>query len=106
MTDRKPEVTAEHRETALEVWRRSNDPAAGDDFGPELVAEALAAAEQRGLDLGRAESERAAIAWTEVVKWAAGLSDHAERTAPEIRRALAGIEEYVSALPAPPKVTP
>jgi protein-disulfide isomerase-like protein with CxxC motif len=34
-------IKPEHRELALETWRRSNDPA-GADFGPELFAQALA----------------------------------------------------------------
>ena len=46
------EVTQKHRELAVEAWRLSNDPA-GEGCGPELVAQAIADAEQRG----RSEAE-------------------------------------------------
>jgi len=45
-----------------------------------------------------AEETKRAIAWDEANKWANGLSDNAERTAPEIRRALEAIWEYIDAL--------
>jgi hypothetical protein len=37
-------VERRHRKLADDIWRRSNDPA-GLDFGPELLARALASAE-------------------------------------------------------------
>ena len=40
-------VNKRHREEASRIWSESNDPA-GSGFGPEAIAEALAAAEHRG----------------------------------------------------------
>ena len=47
-------VEQQHREVALVSWSRSNDPA-GSDFGPELIARALADAEERGRQSAQVE---------------------------------------------------
>lgn len=63
------EVTLGHRAIALDTWKRSNDPASA-DFGPELLAQALAdleaAAYQRGLEAGRSEG---AEPWELLAEW-------------------------------------
>jgi hypothetical protein len=49
----------------------------------------------------RLEQTLNAVAWDEVCKWVNGLDSKAERTAPELRRGLDGIWEYVSLLEPP-----
>jgi hypothetical protein len=62
MTDRKPEVTAEQKAAQLTILAAS---ASHDGKVYDGILEALKAAEQRGIDLGRADAWELAKAWDE-----------------------------------------
>lgn len=95
-------VTRAHREAALEVWRRSNDPASG-DFGPELLAEALAEAESRGAELAGGERRAPDESTWQAARWLAGwvVRHCADIDAAPLSTATKILEAPASAQPAP-----